>query len=138
LSLECVGYTDSRPGSQIIPPGLPIHVPDRGDFIGIVGNTDSGRLKTCLEAAVHEHAPNLKAVGLLVPENGYALPANPLKRSFPVLGCRLSGTLGYGHGLPSKPNYHRSSDRIETLDFPFMRDLAQAVVALPEKLAQSV
>ena len=52
LSLECVGYTDSRPGSQIIPPGLPIHVPDRGDFIGIVGNTDSGRLKTCLEAAV--------------------------------------------------------------------------------------
>jgi aminopeptidase YwaD len=138
LSLECVGYTNSQPGSQIIPPGLPIHVPDRGDFIGIVGNTDSGRLKTCLEAAVHEHAPNLKAVGLLVPENGHVLPATRLSDHSPFWDAGYPALLVTDTAFLRNPHYHRSSDRIGTLDFPFMSALTQAVAALPGKLAQSV
>jgi aminopeptidase YwaD len=138
LSLECVGYTNSRPGSQIIPPGLSIHVPETGDFIGIVGNSDSGVLKTCLESAIHEHAPNLKAVGLLVPENGRVLPATRLSDHSPFWDAGYPALLVTDTAFLRNPNYHRSSDRIETLDFPFMRDLTQAVIALPEKLAQSI
>jgi aminopeptidase YwaD len=38
ISLEMVGYTDPRPGSQKLPAGLSRFYPDRGDFIGVVGN----------------------------------------------------------------------------------------------------
>ena len=44
ISLEMVGYTDSRPGSQKYPFGLKAFYPDRGDFIGVIGNWNSASL----------------------------------------------------------------------------------------------
>jgi Zn-dependent M28 family amino/carboxypeptidase len=138
LSLECVGYASDRAGSQVIPPGLPIQVPDRGNFIGIVGNTESGSLKTALEAAIERDAPGLKAVGLLVPENGHVLPATRLSDHSPFWDAGYPALLVTDTAFLRNPHYHRPSDRIETLNFPFMRDLAQAVAALPEKLLHSM
>lgn len=134
LSLECVGYTSSKPGSQIIPPGLPVQVPDRGDFIGIVGNTASGELKDCLESAIHQHVPMLKAVSLLVPENGYVLPATRLSDHSPFWDAGYPALLITDTAFLRNPHYHRPSDRIETLDFSFMTLLTQAIVALPKEL----
>jgi Zn-dependent M28 family amino/carboxypeptidase len=138
LSLECVGYTSSRPGSQIIPPGLSIRVPDRGDFIAIVGNTDSGGLKDCLESAIHQDAPELKAVSLLVPENGRDQPATRLSDHSPFWDAGHPALLITDTAFLRNPHYHRPSDRIETLDFSFMRRLTQAIVALPKELARSI
>jgi len=129
LSLECVGYTSSQPGSQIIPAGLPIQVPDRGNFIGIVGNTDSGELKECLESAIQQHAPGLKAVSLLVPDNGYVLPATRLSDHSPFWDAGYPALLITDTAFLRNPHYHRPSDRIKTLDVSFMGLLSQAIVA---------
>lgn len=137
LSLECVGYTSSRPGSQIIPPGLPIQVPDRGDFIGIVGNTDSGELKDCLESAIHQHTPELKAVSLLVPDNGHVLPATRLSDHSPFWDAGYPALLITDTAFLRNPHYHRPSDRTETLDFLFMTRLTQAIVAFTRALTQT-
>lgn len=136
LSLECVGYTSSKPGSQIIPPGLPIQVPDRGDFIGIVGNTASGELNDCLESAIHQYAPGLKAVSLLVPDNGYVLPATRLSDHSSFWDAGYPALLITDTAFLRNPHYHRPSDRIETLDFSFMTLLAQAIIALPKELEE--
>ncbi len=137
LSLECVGYTSSKPGSQIIPPGLPIQVPDRGDFIGIVGNTDSGELKECLESAIHQYVPEFKAVSLLVPDNGYVLPATRLSDHSPFWDAGYPALLITDTAFLRNPHYHRPSDRIEILDFSFMTLLTEAIVALPKELEKS-
>src|SRR5688500_6796562 len=39
--LEMVGFASSQPGSQSVPTGLPIKIPDRGDFLGLLANGDS-------------------------------------------------------------------------------------------------
>ena len=44
MSLEMVGYTDSRPGRQKYPAGLGWFCPDRGDFIGVISNWKSNSL----------------------------------------------------------------------------------------------
>ena len=44
ISLEMVGYTDPRPGRQKYPVGLSWMYPDRGDFIGVIGNWSSNIL----------------------------------------------------------------------------------------------
>jgi hypothetical protein len=36
--LEMVGFASSEPGSQRVPTGLPIHLSDRGDFLGLLAN----------------------------------------------------------------------------------------------------
>lgn len=41
LSLEMLGYFDRTPGSQKYPPLMAPFYPDRGDFIGLVGNIGS-------------------------------------------------------------------------------------------------
>jgi Zn-dependent M28 family amino/carboxypeptidase len=138
LSLECVGYTSNWPGSQTIPPGLPVQVPDRGNFIGVIGNTDSGLLKTCLESAIRQHAPELNAVGLLVPENGHVLPATRLSDHSSFWDAGYPALLITDTAFLRNPHYHRPSDRIETLDFSFMCSLAQAVASFPYRLEQSV
>src|SRR4029077_18837388 len=44
ISLEMVGYTNSLPGSQKYPTGLSWLYPDRGNFIGVIGNWNSHSL----------------------------------------------------------------------------------------------
>jgi len=138
LSLECVGYTSSQPGSQIVPPGLTIQVPDRGDFIGIVGNTDSGMLKDSLESVIHQHVHELKAVSLLIPDNGHVLPATRLSDHSPFWDAGYPALLITDTAFLRNPHYHRPSDRIKTLDFSFMTQLTQAIIGLPEELARSI
>jgi Zn-dependent M28 family amino/carboxypeptidase len=43
ISLEMLGYYDSRPNSQTYPPLLRSFYPNRGDFIAFVGNLRSRR-----------------------------------------------------------------------------------------------
>src|SRR5579864_7108585 len=44
ISLEMLGFTDSRPGCQMMPPALVGKYPNVGTFIGIVGNETSVEL----------------------------------------------------------------------------------------------
>jgi hypothetical protein len=67
LSLETIGYFDDEPGSQRYPLGLlRWFYPDRGDFIGFVGNL---RSRSLLRSAIRAFRTEAR-----VPSEGAALP----------------------------------------------------------------
>nr|MBI3612017.1 M28 family peptidase [Nitrospirota bacterium] len=120
IALECVGYASAEPGSQRIPPGVPIPVPTIGDFLGVIGNEAAAHLVTALAQAASGLVPALKTVPLLVPGRGEQLP--DVRRSdhaafwdedYPAV--MLTDTADFRN-----PHYHRPTDTIETLNFAFM------------------
>lgn len=135
VSLECVGYTDPRPGSQIIPPGLPIAVPDRGDFLGVIGNRPASALVTLMTESAGTHAPDLAAIGLVVEDNGHRLPATRLSDHAPFWDRGYPALMLTDTAFLRNPNYHRPSDLPETLDLEFMTGVTQAVTAFVLALA---
>jgi aminopeptidase YwaD len=127
VSLECVGYTDEKPGSQRIPPGLPINVPDRGTFLGVIGNSPAKHLVGLMQASAKTSSPGLEVIGLVVDDNGHRLPATRLSDHAPF----------WDHGYPAlmltdtaflrNPHYHKPNDTADTLDMTFMAHVAQTV-----------
>ena len=126
LVLECVGYASSEDGSQTVPPGTPIAVPTIGNFLAVVGNAASAALTASVEQAAKPHVP---IVPLVVPGNGELLP-----------DTRRSDHAAFWHyGFPAvmltdtanfrNPNYHRSTDTIETLNLGFLEQVTAAVTA---------
>jgi aminopeptidase YwaD len=136
IVLECVGFTSLRDGSQQKPPGVPIAVPTTGDFLAVIGNTASSKLVAGFEAVAKKHVPDLKTVPLVVPGNGEKLP-----------DTRRSDHAAFWHyGYPAvmltdtanfrNPNYHLTTDSIDTLDFAFMSKVAVAVTAVAMELTR--
>ena len=74
ISLEMVGYTDSRPGSQKYPLGLKAFYPDRGNFIGVIGNWRSASLLRRFARQMRQ-VRGLPVETLSVPGNGGLIPA---------------------------------------------------------------
>jgi aminopeptidase YwaD len=135
IILECVGYSRSEENSQRAPRGVPMMVPSTGDFLGIVGNAASQELTAAVESCMRRHTGDLRTISLVVPGNGEQLP-----------DTRRSDHAAFWHyGYPAvmltdtadfrNPNYHASSDTIETLDLTFMQSVVQAVTAAAIELA---
>ena len=129
IVLECVGYACADEGSQRKPSGVPIAVPSVGDFLAIVGNTASVALAAAVEGAAKERVPALRTVALTVPGNGELLPdarrsdhAAFWRYGYPAV--MLTDTANFRN-----PNYHRPTDRLDTLNLEFMEKVAQAVTA---------
>ena len=126
IVLECVGYASDREGSQTAPPGTPITVPTIGNFLAVVGNQASAALTASVERAAKPHVP---VVSLVVPGNGERLPdtrrsdhAAFWQYGFPAV--MLTDTANFRN-----PNYHRSTDTIDTLNLRFLEQVADAVTA---------
>lgn len=131
IVLECVGYTDHRPGSQRTPSGIPLAVPTTGDFLGIIGN----ELSRELVAAVVRSAPPLPVLPLVVPGQGSQFP--DVRRSdhaafwdqgYPAI--MLTDTANFRN-----PHYHQPTDTIDTLDLCFIEAVSETVVAATSVLA---
>jgi len=129
IVLECVGYACAAEGSQQKPPGVPIAVPTVGDFLAIVGNTASAALVAAVVNAATQGVPDLKTVALMVPGNGELLPdtrrsdhAAFWQYGYPAV--MLTDTANFRN-----PNYHASTDTLETLDLGFMEKVARTVTA---------
>lgn len=125
ISLEMVGYTHPR---QNYPPYLnPEYYPQVGDFIAIIGNERSKGFLDRVCASFRKNTPQLPVEFLLVPGNGEGMEETTLsdhspfwERGFPALMITDTAFL-------RNPNYHLSSDTLETLDFEFMRKVAAGV-----------
>jgi aminopeptidase YwaD len=134
IILECVGYAVGEAGSQRSPSGLPIAIPDVGNFIGIIANSASQTLCRAFEGVVSAHVPKLPKVSLVVPENGERFPdtrrsdhASFWDQGFQAL--MLTDTADYRN-----PHYHQPTDLPETLDMLFMSSISQALVAFLAEL----
>jgi Zn-dependent M28 family amino/carboxypeptidase len=128
--LEMVGYASRAPGSQRNPIP-PTQVPTVGDFLGLVGTHRSRRALDRVLALASSSA---------VPVQGLYLPPVPLgviRRLAPHV-LRSDQAPFWEAGLPTlmwtdtaefrNPNYHRSSDTPETLDYEFMAGVARLLI----------
>jgi hypothetical protein len=134
ISLEMVGYFNDAEGSQAFPvPGLHWLFPDRGNFIGVVGNVPSRELTLAVAEA-------LKAGSGLPVEHLVALPFIPGiglsdHGSFWKMGFRavmVTDTAFYRN-----PNYHSEKDTIGTLRFDKMSGLVRGMVHVVEFLTKA-
>lgn len=132
IVLECVGYASGEEDSQTVPPGTPFAVPTIGNFLAVVGNTTSAALTASVAQAAKPHVP---VVPLVIPGNGGLLP-----------DTRRSDHAAFWHyGFPAvmltdtanfrNPNYHKSTDTLDTLNLRFLEQVADAVTASANDLA---
>jgi aminopeptidase YwaD len=119
ISLEMVGYTDSRPGSQKYPTGLSWLYPDRGNFIGVIGNWNSNSLLRNFARGMRE-VPSLVVETLSVPGNGRLIPAVRLSDHSPFWDLGYQALMVTDTSFFRNPNYHRPTDTLETLNLNFM------------------
>jgi hypothetical protein len=125
ISVEMVGFTAPR---QDYPPYLnPKHYPNVGDFIAIIGNERSKELLEKVCQSFKTNSPQLPLELLVVPGNGEAMEEARLSDHSPFWDQGLSALMVTDTGFLRNPNYHLSSDRIETLNFEFMQKVAIGV-----------
>jgi hypothetical protein len=128
--LEMVGYASSAQGSQRVPPGLPIKISDKGDFLGLLANRHSVDLLDSVLEHAATYSPHLPVTGLKV--------SLGLEKYFPVL-ARSDHAPFWEQRIPAvmwtdtsefrNHNYHRHTDTPDTLDFKFLRSVTQLLTA---------
>jgi Zn-dependent M28 family amino/carboxypeptidase len=126
--LEMVGFRGSAPTQQ-----LPLRWFSAGlevpDFIGLVGK---GRSNATVDTAVRSSAAaGLRLVGVKTWGPLHRLLPD-LTRSdhFPFWDAGLPAALWTDTGDFRNPHYHRATDTPDTLDYPFMREVAELLCAV--------
>lgn len=131
LSLEMLGYADSTPGSQGYPferdsvIGRSLNLPDRGDFIAVVGRTADAELVERLGSAM-VGAGTVRVVPAALP---------PLVRDMYRSDHANYWVSGYSAVMVTdtsnfrNPHYHKATDVAGTLDFGFMAGVVDALEA---------
>jgi len=128
ICLEMVGYTCSRGGCQRYPFPLQFFgYPQKGDFIGIVGNRKSRKFSRQLYAAFRQN-PDLPAVRLNVPLNGWILPAVRLSDHASFWDHGYRAVMVTDSAFYRNPYYHTSLDTMEKLDYDFMAQLVNSLM----------
>ena len=117
ISLEMLGYSDSTPGSQRYPSPLERFYPNRGDFIALIGNL------TIIPDLIYL-SRNIRKVGvpsewLPVPNRGMIVPQTRLSDHAPFWDRGYRAIMVTDTAMLRNPHYHKTSDRIETLDLDF-------------------
>jgi Zn-dependent M28 family amino/carboxypeptidase len=127
ISLEMVGYTDSRQGSQKYPFGLKAFYPDRGDFIGVIGNWNSASLLRRFTRQMRQ-VRGLPVETLSVPGNGGLVPAVRLSDHSPFWDAGYPALMVTDTSFFRNPHYHGPTDTLETLNFEFMAKVCEGVI----------
>lgn len=133
ISLEMLGFTDARPGSQRLPPQVAGLYPEVGDFIGVCGNEQSRTLVQQVEKGLRS-VEGLPVQSLVVPGRGESLP--PVRFSdhssfwdhdYPALMITDTAFL-------RNPHYHQPSDLPATLDYAFLAKVTAGVCTAARSL----
>lgn len=127
-SLEMVGFTNRAPHSQELPAGLRDRYPSTGDFLAVIGNRRShGLLRETMRGM--RAVAGLPAEHLIVPMNGWWLPATRLSDHAPFWDAGYSALLLTDTAFLRNPHYHQPTDTLETLDLEFMARVCAGVIA---------
>jgi Zn-dependent M28 family amino/carboxypeptidase len=126
ISLEMLGYTDRRPGSQHLPPHLKGLYPDVGDFIGVVGNEASRPLLEAVTSGL-KRVEGLPVQSLAVPGDGTPLPVSRLSDHASFWDRGLPALMVTDTSFFRNPHYHEPTDAPDTLDYPFLARVTAGV-----------
>jgi Zn-dependent M28 family amino/carboxypeptidase len=128
--LEMVGFASDLPKTQRIPSGLPVRVPDTGNFLGLLANRDTEEALEQALASASTYLSSLPVIGLRVTLG--------LEKYFPVL-LRSDHAPFWHKKIPAlmwtdtsefrNPFYHQPGDKPHTLNYTFLRAVAQALTA---------
>jgi Zn-dependent M28 family amino/carboxypeptidase len=132
ISLEMLGYTDHRPGSQRIPPHLAHLYPSVGNFIGIVGNEASAPLLRSVTEGMKTVA-ELPVEHLAVPGNGEILYETRLSDHASFWDHGFAALMITDTSFFRNPHYHQPSDTPDTLDYPFLAKVTAGVCAAVQR-----
>jgi aminopeptidase YwaD len=142
LVLEMIGYRSTGPRSQDFPEGIGMFaeepLPERGDFIGVLGLSTAPAPLVALKEA-RPYTPELPAAFLSIPAAAAVLMPDLLRSDhspfwlFGAPAVMITDTANFRN-----PNYHQRSDRLSTLDLDFMTSVARWVTAATLILAGPV
>jgi hypothetical protein len=129
FSLETMGYFSDLPGSQKYPAPLSSFYPDRGNFIGFVGNLASRSLVRESIGAFRAHA-SVASEGAALPSG---LPGVGWSDHWAFWETGYPAVMVTDTALFRDPNYHQLSDTAEQLDY---ERLARVVVGLERTILE--
>lgn len=123
---EMVGFCSHAAGSQALPPGLPVSVPDVGDFLALLSNQRSNAIADSLltEAATYlDQFPVLALKTYLGIEKRFP----HLNRSdhAPFWEANIPAIMWTDTSEFRNPHYHRASDTPDTLDYEYMAQVTK-------------
>ena len=131
LSLESIGYYDTRPKSQQYPPPLNAFYPSVGDFIGFAGNLKSRALIRRCVASFRRHANfpvESAALPEIIQEVGWSDQWSFWQFGYPAL--MVTDT-----ALFRNPHYHTPGDTADRLDYERMARVTEGLVGVTLDLA---
>jgi Zn-dependent M28 family amino/carboxypeptidase len=128
ICLEMVGYACYEKGCQGYPfPLMFFGYPKEGNFIGIVGNSNSKSFAKALVRAFFKNR-ELPVVRLNVPFNGRILPAVRLSDHASFWDQGFKAVMITDSAFYRNPHYHTSLDTMEKLDYGFMAELVESLM----------
>ena len=123
ICLEMIGYYTDAPRSQEFPfPFMKLFYPTTGDFIGVVGRFSDSKLIRQVKNGMKK--TDIKVRTLRAPPSVTGVDFSD-HQSFWNLGYRavmVTDTAFYRN-----PNYHETTDTIDTLDFDAMKEVVKGV-----------
>ncbi len=129
IILESIGYYTDRPWSQKYLPIMRFFHPNRGDYIGVVGNPVSGNLARKIVSIFKNKSRfpvELFVLPAIVPGIDFSDNWSFWKEGYRAV--MITDTAFYRN-----PNYHRKSDTYETLNY---ENIAEVVKGLTEVFLQ--
>lgn len=128
LCLEMVGYSCHEPGCQTYPFFLRfLNYPKEGNFIGVVGNSNSRELTRSLRLSFRKNT-SLPVQTVTVPFNGWPIPSVRRSDHASFWDYRFKAVMITDSAFYRNPHYHLTSDTMDKLDFPFMAQLVRSLL----------
>lgn len=126
LVFEMIGYAVEGENTQRTPLRIPLLVspPTTGNFIAVLGDMRSGDLGRAFERAAEQGSPPLKYFSLN--RLGGFLKDAARSDHYPYWEAKLPGVMITDTANFRNPHYHRATDTVETLNFPFMARVVRA------------
>lgn len=134
LVLESIAFASSE-ACQTVPPGLPLQVPEQGDFLAVIGNDKSIGLVQEFHRAATRCLPDLPLVTLVVPGNGEVFRDTRRSDHAPFWDCDYPALMLTDTTNFRNPHYHEPSDTLETLNLLFATAVCAAVAGAVADLA---
>ncbi len=132
ISLEMLGYCDRNPHSQSYPAGLDKLYPNTGDFIGLIGNISTIPDLISLQKQIKQSVP---CEWLPAGWRGLAIPDTRRSDHAPFWDEGYKALMVTDTANMRNPHYHKSSDRLETLDLDFLTNVCQGLIVGISKLS---
>jgi hypothetical protein len=145
LNLEMIGYYTEEPNTQTLPAGFEVIFPEasaqvaadenRGNFITNTSVESFNVLSDAFHNAASTYVPDLRVIDVAIPD-GLIIPDLLRSDHAPFWGEDIPALMLTDGADFRNPFYHTPNDQINTINFTFMQQVIQTVIAATAEQAQ--